>query len=166
MRAAGIQHSRDNVQVRGERQREPLSVEVWRGDKRVAQVEINVTLNEERFALETERVRGANRITNVPPMTSTADMNPRDIAVRSANFVPTQSHHLWHEFADTWYIQPIAEHFEPIAPRQQLVELDAHRFELRALLVRQYDSVIKIGPAAGQRRLLVARTVVEWRPKN
>jgi len=61
MRAAGIQHSRDNVQFAESVNRDRVSVEVWRGDKRVAQDEINVTLNEERLRWKQSACAAPNR---------------------------------------------------------------------------------------------------------
>jgi len=78
--------------------------------------------------------------------------------------VPDYKVIIYARVADTWSSSPL-QHFEPIAPRQQLVELDAHRFELRGAVgasrlrsVIRLDLLPPIGLRGGPHR-------GRWRPK-
>jgi hypothetical protein len=145
--------------------RDRVSVEVWRGDNRVSRSEIDVTLDEERLRVETERVLGVKiEITNIPPfdLYGGHDTHADISGVISGKSAPDYKVIIYTRVADTWYIQPVANAAHAILPDNTWADWTHTGTSYAALLVRPgYEPSARLDLLPPVGGYVAARTVVD-----
>jgi hypothetical protein len=145
--------------------RDRVSVEVWRDKKIVGRSDLDVTLDEERLRVESQKVIGIKiEITNVPPYDPYGGTDTR---AEIAGHVDGKSLSdckvvLYARAGDTWYIQPMADSSLPIRPDNTWTSWTHTGSSYAALMVRPgYDpqSRLDLLPPVGG--YVIGRTVVE-----
>jgi len=98
--------------------RDRVSVEVWRGDRRIGQAEIDVKVDEELARLVSERSPQVQiQITTIPPSEPGGPDTRANIAGTVSGEIKPGDKVLLYAYAyDYWHIQPIANAMHPIGP--------------------------------------------------
>ncbi len=145
--------------------RDRVSVEVWRGDKRVAASDVDVKLNEERMRLEGERSIGVSvEITNIPPYEPYGGEATRGFigGMALGKLAPESRVVIYARVADTWYIQPMATSTTLISSNGNWTNWTHTGACYAALVVRPgyeaYPRLDILPPVGGY---IMARTVVD-----
>jgi hypothetical protein len=145
--------------------RDRVTVELWRDNKVVARNDVDVTVDEERLRVESERVIGVKiEITNIPPYEpyggakTHADIGG-DVDGKAASgckiFVYARA-------GDTWYIQPMADTPLTIRPDNTWTSWTHTGSSYAALIVRPgYDAPSRLDLLPPVGGYVVGRTVVE-----
>ena len=98
--------------------RDRVTLEAWRGDRRVAHSEIDVTLSQEQMRLAMKRESNVKiRITDVPPYDRYGGVDTRANigGLVTGSFGPNCKVVVYTRVLDTWYIQPLEETQLPVS---------------------------------------------------
>jgi hypothetical protein len=149
--------------------RDRVSVEVWRGEKRVASSEVDVKLNEERLRLETERTQGFTvEITNVPPYEPYGGESTRSYigGMARGKLVPGCKVIIYARVGDTWYVQPLGDSSTTVSSEGIWTNWTHTGSSYAALLVRPgYETYARLDILPPVGGYVTARTVVEGAKK-
>jgi hypothetical protein len=144
--------------------RDRVSVEVWRGDERVAQREIDVQLDERKVRLAAQsRPNIGIEITKVPPYEPEGgDATRADIAGRVSGEVAPDYQVVIYARADAWYIQPHSHTFHAIRADNTWASWTHTGSSYAALVVRPgFDAFTRLDVLPQVGGYVVARTIVE-----
>jgi hypothetical protein len=147
--------------------RDRITLEVWRGDKRVGRGELDVQLDPARSEALAARPAVQITITKVPPYEPHGGPNTRaDIAGRVTGKWSPGDVVILYARADLWYRQPLGDATIPIQPDGTWSSWTHTGSSYAALLVRQdadFFGRFDVLPVVGG--LVVARTIVEGTTK-
>jgi hypothetical protein len=144
--------------------RDRVSVEVWRGDERVAQSEIEVQLDEMQVRLAAQPVPKVQiEISRVPPYEPEGGDNTRaDIAGRVSGEIAPEYQVVIYARADAWYIQPNAHSVHSIRRDNTWSSWTHTGSSYAALVVRPgFDPFTRFDVLPQVGGYVVARTIVE-----
>lgn len=144
--------------------RDRVTLEVWRGDARVAQSSIDVELDEARVRQAAQPLPAVQvEITKVPRYEPAGGDNTRaDIAGRVTGSVDTSYQIVIYARADVWYIQPDAHSFHRIRPDRTWSTWTHTGSSYAALLVRPgFDAFTRLDALPQVGGYVVARTIVD-----
>lgn len=144
--------------------RDRVSVEIWRGDERLAVGELNVKLQPERAIRATEKVPGVRvAITTVPPYQPEGGSDTRaTMRGRVSGRLSPDLRVVIYARADVWYLQPLPLSILSIGPDGAWASWTHTGSSYAALVVRPgFEPVPRIDvlPAVGG--YVVARAIVE-----
>ena len=144
--------------------RDRVTVEVWRGNERVAQSAIDVALDDARVRQAAEPLPQVRvEITKVPPYEPAGGDNTRaDIAGLVSGAVDSSYQIVIYARADVWYIQPDAHSFHPIR-RDKTWSTWTHTGSSYAVLVVRpgFDAFTRLDALPQVGGYVVARTIVD-----
>ncbi|HEX4266213.1 MAG TPA: hypothetical protein VH597_17885 [Verrucomicrobiae bacterium] len=149
--------------------RDRISVELWRNGKMIARNDLNVTLDEDRLRVETERVIGVKvEITNIPPYHPQGGADTHADIAGSIDGKSASDYRIvvYARAGDTWYIQPAAETLLPIRPDNTWTSWTHTGSSYAALLVRPgYDAHSRLDLLPPIGGYVIGRTVVDGMKK-
>ena len=144
--------------------RDRVTVEVWRGNERLAQSAIDVALDDARVRQAAEPLPQVRvEITKVPPYEPAGGDNTRaDIAGLVSGAVDSSYQIVIYARADVWYIQPDAHSFHPIR-RDKTWSTWTHTGSSYAVLVVRpgFDAFTRLDALPQVGGYVVARTIVD-----
>ena len=148
--------------------RDRVSVEVWRGNTRVTESEVDVKFDEERARRDKEPLPEVQiEITTVPPHEPGGPDTRAEIAGKVIGKVePEYKVVLYARAYNSWHIQPIAQTVHSIRPDNTWTSWTHTGSSYAALLVRpEFDAFVRLDmlPAVGG--YVLARTVVDGKRK-
>jgi hypothetical protein len=145
-----------------------VSVEVWRGDQRLAQGELHVKYDEERDRLQSAKLSEVIiEITKVPPAETGGPQSHANIAGRVLGAIPPFSRVLVYVRAfGAWHLQPMAQATHPLHQDNTWATWTHTGNRYAALLVRQdYEPINKLDMLPEPNQRILARTLVDGTPK-
>lgn len=144
--------------------RDRVSVEVWRGDRRVGQAEIEVKFDEEQARLVSGRSPQIQiQITTIPPSEPGGPDTRADIAGNVSGEIRPGDKVLLYAYAyDYWHIQPIAHAMHPINADNTWSNWIHTGTSYAALVVKEgYEPRIRLDVLPRVGGSVLARTIVE-----
>jgi hypothetical protein len=144
--------------------RDRVSVEVWRGNTRVAQSEIDVRLDEERARVTTDRLPKIQiEITNIPPYEPEGGPDTRaDIGGRVSGELAPEFKVVIYARADAWYCQPTSYATHPIGSDHTWSSWTHTGSSYAALVVRPgFDPFLRLDVLPQVGGHVLARAIVE-----
>jgi len=144
--------------------RDQVSVEVWRGGRRIGQADIDVKFDEEQARLVSARSPHVQiEITTIPPAEAGGPDTRADIAGKVSGKIEPGDKILLYAYAyDYWHIQPIAQAMHPIGADNTWSNWTHTGTSYAALVVKEgYEPRIRLDvlPRVGGR--VLARTIIE-----
>ena len=146
--------------------RDRVSVEVWRENKRVAQAEIDVKLDEKRARLAKEQPPEIQiEITLIPPYEQGGPDTHADIAGNvSGKLAPEHKVVLYAWAYNAWHLQPTVNAVHDIRPDNTWTSWTHTGTSYAALVVRpEFDAFVRLDMLPQVGGYVLARTVVEGR---
>src|SRR5262245_21919645 len=144
--------------------RDRVSVEVWRGDRRIGQADIDVKVDEEQSRLASQRSPQVQiEITTIPPAEPGGPDTRANIAGRVSGKIEPGDKVLLYAYAyDYWHIQPIARALHSIAPDSTWSNWTHTGTSYAALVVKGgYEPRIRLDVLPRVGGSVLARTIVE-----
>ena len=144
--------------------RDRVSVEVWRENKRVAQAEIDVRLDEKRARLAKEQAPDVHiEITSIPPFEQGGPDTHADIAGKvSGKLAPEHKVVLYAWAYNAWHLQPTVNAVHDIRPDNTWTSWTHTGTSYAALVVRpEFDAFVRLDMLPQVGGYVLARTVVE-----
>jgi len=149
--------------------RDRIVAEAWRSETRVAQSQIDVTLNEERLRLAMEQLPKVQvEITNVPFYEPEGGPDTRgEIAGKVSGEVSPEHKVVIYARADAWYMQPSAYATHTIRPDNTWGTWTHTGSSYAALVVRPgFDPFLRLDVLPQVGGYVLARTIVEGKRKE
>jgi hypothetical protein len=144
--------------------RDRISVEIWRNDRRIAQAEIDVKVDEEQARLVSERSPQVQiEITTIPPSEPGGPDTHADIAGKVTGKIQPGDKVLLYAYAyDYWHIQPIAQAMHPIGTDNTWSNWTHTGTSYAALVVKEgYEPRIRLDVLPRVGGSVLAKTIVE-----
>jgi hypothetical protein len=144
--------------------RDRVTMEVWRGNERLAQSSVDVELDDMRVRQAAQPLPEVKvEITKVPRYEPAGGDNTRaDIAGRVSGNVDSSYQIVIYARADVWYIQPDAHSFHQIRPDKTWSTWTHTGSSYAALVVRPgYDAFTRLDALPQVGGYVVARTIVD-----
>jgi hypothetical protein len=141
-----------------------VSVEIWRGETRVAQSEIGVKFDDARASLETLKPTGVQiQITDIPPVGQGGNNSRSHIAGKiRGHFPPNSLVVIYARCAGFWVIQPIAQSMHTIHTGNTWGSWTHTGVQYAALLVREnYEPLSKLEMLPQTNNVVLASTIVD-----
>jgi hypothetical protein len=144
--------------------RDRVSVELWRNDKRVAQNQIDVKLDQERARLAMDHLPKVDiQITQIPPYEPEGGPNTRgDIAGKVTGELVPELKVVLYARADAWYMQPTPYALHTIRPDNTFTSWTHTGSSYAALIVRPgFDPFLRLDVLPQVGGYVLARTIVD-----
>jgi hypothetical protein len=146
--------------------RDRVSVEVWRGDRRIGQSDIDVKFDEEQARLVSNRSPQVQiEITTIPPAEAGGPDTQANIAGKVSGKIERGDKVLLYAYAyDYWHIQPIAHAMHPIGADNTWSNWTHTGTSYAALVVKEgYEPRIRLDVLPRVSGSVLARSIVEGR---